>query len=1212
MVVLFVAGQFRTLGRMTARDAGSAASSSYSTGGGGVLLEHRYGAVLLASLLTQDPVQELGDDTAPLTVRFQASAVSAVDDLLISGRTPDGDTRKAVIAVRRSPRLIPSDEKSIKLIGSFLKVVSESWDEITRGRWRSILAAVTSSNAVSQAGELAEIARAKPNEAAFRREIAQGVHARALRDRLANLDAVVAKAVEEGNGSWGLDVGELTWRLLFSLRVRGLRLEGADFTDRTFTVTRLRAATADHTPAAADALFSKLCELAGRYASDGASVDDEKLRRDLSGTPLTLSRRHAREEPVLGKYVQDLPGPLELGVHKAVSTGDVKLPVLPEYVLRDHDRQLRAIIEAADEASAMIALVGDSSTGKTRALWQSLHYLPGQWRVWSPAGAETLKDGLASSRVGQRTVVWLDDIHDYLNPAFPLAGDIAERLIGLLSDRTAGPVLVAATLWPEDWQKLTAQPREERASAGGSARIPVLLDSATRIQVPPVFGTDDLAAARGVAEHDLRLAVALESATGGKITQYLAGAPRLLERYQTARPEAKALIEVAVDARRFGHANQLPGRLLIEAAPGYIDPEIWDQLNDDWHIGALDALTQDWRGLPGPLTRIRARPGETRARGPEYKLADILEQSIGRDRRYVASPGEFWAAAARHAHAEDLARIGNAAQERSRFRAAARIYFKAAATDDAWALHELALMREGAGDHSGAEQSAAKAAVAGNCDALKILAMYRQQAGDAATEERLYQLAVEAGDDEVIPFLPVMRERAGDHADAERLALQAARHGDTDGLASIVGMRAKARGFQDAERLARVALEMGDTHPLTEVASYLDSAGMDGEAERLYRLANAHGSDYALGLLIKRRENAGDHHSANHLAQEAARTGRSSGLRLLADIRLGLDMSDSYMVRHKPLLAAEVSRRLSTPSMASPRQLYQQAAAMDDGQALGILARVQARKGDLDQAIRLAICAAQAGNAQPLRELAEARANAGDRMQAEQLARTAADAGDADALNVIARLREAAGDHAEADKLAITAALADEEWALNDIVRKREEAGDREAAERLALDAASATHTEDFKSFTLIRQPVSGLRKLVGMRLHAHDHTGAEQLAVKAACAGHMFGLTRLAEHRRREHSFEHARMLYELAADYGDADALNDLAAMLKDLGELSDAGHIYQRAINAGSRAALKGLARWWKETGDPDSARSCLRYGLDADGQAASAWTFTDING
>ncbi len=261
---------------------------------------------MLAGLLTEDPVQELGDDVLPLNIRFQASPVSAVDEILLSGRAPDGGTRKAAIAVRRAPSLIPSDEKSVRLIGSFLTAVSENWDEITAGRWRSILAAVTGSNAVSQAGKLAEIARAQESDAAFRTEIADGVHAKALRDRLANLDEIVAKATEDCSGTREVDVKELTWRLLFSLRVRELRLEGADSADRTFTVTRLRSATADNTPAAADMLFSKLCELAGRYAPEGASADANKLRRDLSGTALLASRRHASEGSVPG---EDLPCP---------------------------------------------------------------------------------------------------------------------------------------------------------------------------------------------------------------------------------------------------------------------------------------------------------------------------------------------------------------------------------------------------------------------------------------------------------------------------------------------------------------------------------------------------------------------------------------------------------------------------------------------------------------------------------------------------------------------------------------------------------------------------------------------------------------------------------------------------------------------------------------------------------------------------------------
>lgn len=72
-------------------------ASPYLTGGGGAVLEHRYGAVLLGHLLLGDPVPELGDDVVPSSVRFQDSAFSPVDDLIVVGRTSDGVERRVSI-----------------------------------------------------------------------------------------------------------------------------------------------------------------------------------------------------------------------------------------------------------------------------------------------------------------------------------------------------------------------------------------------------------------------------------------------------------------------------------------------------------------------------------------------------------------------------------------------------------------------------------------------------------------------------------------------------------------------------------------------------------------------------------------------------------------------------------------------------------------------------------------------------------------------------------------------------------------------------------------------------------------------------------------------------------------------------------------------------------------------------------------------------------
>src|SRR5712691_1735573 len=205
------------------------AASSYSTGGGGIVLEHEYGALLLlACLWTGNPVQRLGDDVTPTAVCFQASAVSPVDDLLVSGQTPDGGIRRASVGVRRAPKLTRSEKDAVPLIRSYLEVVTGSWEEVQAGRWRLVLAAANPNNAVMQVGDLAEIARDAGSDAAFRTRIQDGVYRQELRKRLGHLDDLVAAALTQPIDARGAQPGELNWRFLFSLRVLLLRLQGAD------------------------------------------------------------------------------------------------------------------------------------------------------------------------------------------------------------------------------------------------------------------------------------------------------------------------------------------------------------------------------------------------------------------------------------------------------------------------------------------------------------------------------------------------------------------------------------------------------------------------------------------------------------------------------------------------------------------------------------------------------------------------------------------------------------------------------------------------------------------------------------------------------------------------------------------------------------------------------------------------------------------------
>jgi predicted transcriptional regulator len=276
---------------MAAENSGTSVAAPYATGGGGVVLEHRYGASLLASLLTGDPLTELGDDAVPVEVRFQAAAVSAVDDLLVTGRTQDGGERKVSIGVRRDPALTSRDAASARLLGSYLAIVAAQREEVAAGRWRLALAVASPNPAVRQVRELADIARATVSEDRFRTEVARpGRTSQAVRNRLGHLDALALAGLRNaGIEADTADARELTWRMLAALYVRELRLEGADQSDRTTVVAQLRRVTSEGTLAGADVLFMRLEELVGQYAPAGAEVTEQILRRDLSGIPLVAS-----------------------------------------------------------------------------------------------------------------------------------------------------------------------------------------------------------------------------------------------------------------------------------------------------------------------------------------------------------------------------------------------------------------------------------------------------------------------------------------------------------------------------------------------------------------------------------------------------------------------------------------------------------------------------------------------------------------------------------------------------------------------------------------------------------------------------------------------------------------------------------------------------------------------------------------------------------
>jgi hypothetical protein len=336
----------------------STGSSPYSTAGGGVRLEHSYAACLIAAFLAGEAVPELGDGVSIDTIRLQASDLSEVDDIFLTGRDANGVVHHSSIAVRRGPALTASDDDSVPLIRDFLTVVTDHWPEASLGRWRGVLAVATNANAVVQLAELAELACSLPSSSELTNRLAQsGRTNAAVRDRFTHIKALVDQASKGLTSADGLGTDELTWRLLSFLSTRNLRLERTDRADRTTAVNTLQRILFDGTPATADALFSHLEELVGRWAPQGAVLTQSVIRRCLSTYPLSRSSRYAAAWELLDRLGDRLRESIRPGLQSALQTLELERS--------DARSALIAAMRSVGTSVAALVVTGEPDVGKS-------------------------------------------------------------------------------------------------------------------------------------------------------------------------------------------------------------------------------------------------------------------------------------------------------------------------------------------------------------------------------------------------------------------------------------------------------------------------------------------------------------------------------------------------------------------------------------------------------------------------------------------------------------------------------------------------------------------------------------------------------------------------------------------------------------------------------------------------------------------------------
>ena len=214
-----------------------------------------------------------------------------------------------------------------------------------------------------------------------------------------------------------------------------------------------------------------------------------------------------------------------------------------------------------------------------------------------------------------------------------------------------------------------------------------------------------------------------------------------MERYRNAPDAFKAIVDAAIDLRRFGKSPLIPSQLLYDVAALTMEHDVFSGLPDDWFQEGIAYVLAQCKGASGPLARVRPLPDAPPQTEPTYRLSDYMEQ-VGRTARAsLPPPLSFTVTILRHVkNVEELKSIASSLHDRGRIFYAAQLYLQALELGDYEAAHNLAGILEFAGDRIGAAKIIEACYRSGDPKGSELLAYYLYRSGE---EERAEALCLE-------------------------------------------------------------------------------------------------------------------------------------------------------------------------------------------------------------------------------------------------------------------------------------------------------------------------------------------------------------------------------------------------------------------------------------------------------------------------------------
>ncbi|GLZ79515.1 hypothetical protein Afil01_43220 [Actinorhabdospora filicis] len=469
------------------------------------------------------------------------------------------------------------------------------------------------------------------------------------------------------------------------------------------------------------------------------------------------------------------------------------------YVARDVDERVDGLVAAG----GMLVLAGPAAAGKSRLAAEAVHRLASRSRrrLLVPVGAGSLR---ALHSAGYRfadTVVVLDDLEHFLSDG----GLDAALLAGIC----AGPsTVVVATIRANVLARL-----EEGLDGGLESRTGLalyrpgveLLKGLRRqdriIEVASGLSPGETKRARAL-DGDGRIWRAVDSDVG--FGEYLIAGPAQMARWSRDTGEVleavgRAVISAAVDARRAGFDDPLPGHVLDLLTPAYLPPKYRQRATTPSAAAGRDWAAEIVTGTTASSCLIPL-PGGT------YTAADYLTDRAdqpGSPLHGQSVPDATWTILQTHATPMQASAIATAAYLRhDRPDIAFSAITRAAQTPDAHpaAMYNLGILLQQRGDLDGAEKWYRRATETGHTDATFNLGILLEQRGDLDEAEKWYRRATDTGDTGAMNNLGVLLEQRGDLDEAEKWYRRATDTGHTNAMNNL-GILLKQRGDLDEARV---------------------------------------------------------------------------------------------------------------------------------------------------------------------------------------------------------------------------------------------------------------------------------------------------------------------------------------------------------------------------------------------------------------------------